>query len=97
VRGAGAAVAVLIVSTVVFSNWFGDTERWLMLGLLWGAAVAPVVVLLPGVRSLGPTTRLVIAGVLVLGLAGAQAGMALPALIEAATGSSGSEYGEYDY
>lgn len=96
--GGGVAAAVLLVGLVAFSNWLGDEERWAMLGLLLAAPVGVglVVVLRKALRlDERRNLALVVAAVPSLGLAGAQAGMAVPALIEASGG--GDPYGEYGY
>lgn len=92
-HGAGAATAVLIAGTVVFANWFGDRERWLMYALLMAAPLATGVALLPMIARRGPTVRLVAAALPALALAGAQAARAIPPLIESMTQPADS----YDY
>jgi hypothetical protein len=96
--GGGVATAVLLVGLAAFANWLGDEERWLMLGLLLAAPVgAGLVVVLRKPLKLDERRNLalVVAAVPALGLAGAQAGMAVPALIEASGG--GDPYGDYSY
>jgi hypothetical protein len=96
--GGGVAAAVLLVGLAAFANWLGDEERWLMLGLLLAAPVgAGLVVVLRKPLKLDERRNLalVVAAVPALGLAGAQAGMAVPALIEASGG--GDPYGDYGY
>lgn len=91
--GCGPALAVVLAGAVSFSHWFGDRERWVMFALLMASPVGLGLAALPALRA-RPIARLVVPGLVALGLAGAQAAVALPALIEASGG--GDEY-EYDY
>lgn len=94
--GGGAAAAVLIVSLAAFANWLGDTERWVMLGLLLAAPLGTLgVVILDRPLKLGDRKNLalIIAAVPALGIAGAQAAIAVPELIKATSGSD--DYYEY--
>lgn len=85
--GVGPALAVLIAGVVAFSNWTGYREQWLMFALLMAC---PLPLALAGALRVRPVFRLLVAGVAALGLAGAQAGIAVPELMKA---NSASEYG----
>ncbi|MEM7754433.1 MAG: hypothetical protein AAF297_02240 [Planctomycetota bacterium] len=92
-RGGGMAAAVLIAGLVTFANWLGDTERWVMLGLLLAAPAGVVGVILlwnPLKLKDRKTLALLVAAVPALGLAGTQAAITVPGLIEATSG--GGEY-----
>lgn len=93
VRGCGPVFAVVISGAVAFGHWYGDVERWVMFSLLMAGPIGLGLAALPGLRE-RPWLRLVVAGGVSLGLVGAQAGMAVPGLIEA-SGGGGDEY--YDY
>lgn len=92
-RGVGPFLAVLVCGATTFADWFGDVERHAMFGLLVAAPVGLGVAALPGIRRARPVVRLLAAGVVSLGLSGAQAGMSVPSLIEAQSG--GGDW--YDY
>lgn len=81
-HGVGAAAAVLIAGTIVFANWFGDRERWLMYALLVSAPLATALPLLPPIARRGPNVCFLAAVIPALALAGAQAARAIPPLIE---------------
>ncbi|KAA0212881.1 MAG: hypothetical protein DYG94_13660 [Leptolyngbya sp. PLA3] len=91
--GAAASVALLIGGTLVFANWFGDRERWLMYALLAGTPLATALALLPPISRRGPTIRLLAAALPALALGGVQAARAIPPLIESMTQPAGT----YDY
>ena len=93
--GVSPAIATVFMGVLAVSHWFGDQERWLMFGLLAGAPIGLALAAIPALRSKPLVIRLIPAAVVSLGLAGAQAAMAVPALIEATTDSGGDEY--YDY
>jgi hypothetical protein len=80
--GVGAALAVLMGGVAVFANWFGDHERWVMLGLLMGVPLGSALCLLPTVASRGVNVRFgaAVVGVVVIG--GVQVGRAIPPLLE---------------
>jgi hypothetical protein len=80
--GVGAALAVLMGGVAVFANWFGDHERWVMLGLLMGVPLGVALCLLPTVASRGVNVRFgaAVVGVVVIG--GVQFGRAIPPLLE---------------
>ena len=90
--GPGAASAVLMVGVLVFANWFGDRERWVMFGLVAAGPMAAGVCLLPAVAKRGPNVRFAVAALVVLVVLGVQAGRAVPPLMEAMRPS-----GEMDY
>ena len=88
-RGAVPVIAVVLMGVLAMSNWFGDRERWLMFGLL---SAAPAAIGLAALLAKKPVwVRLVVAGGIALGLAGAQAAIAVPALLEA-SGGGGDSY-----
>lgn len=91
--GAGAASAVFIAGTVIFANWLGDRERWLMYALLMAAPLATGLSLLPPIARRGPTFRFIAAALPALALAGTQAALALPPLIASMTQPADA----YDY
>jgi len=91
--GAGAALAVALTAAAVFSNWLGDEVSYRMFTLLALAPLSIGVVLIPYVAKRSLLVRLAIAAALSLGLAGAQAAIALPELMEAV--SPGDD--AYDY
>lgn len=90
--GVGPTLAVLLVATIAFSNWFGDRERWLMLALLLSSPLGFALAALPPLRSRRPILRLAVAGIAALTPPAIQAAIALPELIRASSAS-----GEYDY
>lgn len=91
--GATPAIAVVFMGVLSLSHWFGSGERWLMFGLL---SAGPAAIGLAALLAKRPAwVRLVVAGVVSLGLVGAMAGMSVPALIEASTGSGGDDYSDY--
>jgi len=93
--GGGVAAAVLLTGVVGFANWLGDTERWLMLGLLMAAPLGTVGVVLldrPLKLEKRKNLALIVAAVPSLGLAGAQAAMTVPGLIESQSGGGDSYY-----
>ena len=97
-RGGGAALAVLISGLVAFSNWLGDTERWVMLGLLLAAPMGAALTLAlwkPLKLEDRTNLALIVAAVPALGLAGAQAAMTVPGLIASTSGSGGDSYLDY--
>jgi hypothetical protein len=91
-RGCAPSLAVVIAGAVSFAHWFGDEERWVMFALLMAAPAALALAALPGLRE-RPWARLLVPAGAALALAGAQAGMAVPGLIEASSGGGD----EYDY
>lgn len=91
--GATPAIAVMFMGVLSLSQWFGSEERWVMFGLL---SAGPVAIGMAALLGGKPTwARLVVAGVVSLGLVGAQAAVSVPALIEASSGSGDEDY--YDY
>lgn len=92
-HGAGASTAVLIAGTVVFAQWFGDRERWLMYALLMAAPLTTGVSLLPLLAQRGPMVRFIAAAAPALALAGLQAARAIPPLIESMSAPADG----YDY
>ncbi len=93
-HGTGTALAIVIVGATTFANWFGAKENWPMLALLLAAPIAAAAALLPALRA-RPLAALAAAALPAVGLAGVQAAIALPPLIEAAGGGGSSA--EYDY
>ena len=91
--GATPAIAVVFMGVVSLSHWFGSEERWLMFGLLRAGPVGIGAAALVGGKQ--GWVRLVVAGAVSLGLVGVQAGMSVPALLQATTDSGGEDY--YDY
>lgn len=91
-RGVGPTLAVLLVGTITFSNWFADRERWLMFVLLASAPLGFALAALPSLRSRRPILRLAVVGVAALTPPAIQAAIALPELIQASSGSY-----DYDY
>jgi len=92
-RGVGATAAIVIVGVVVFANWFGDRERWVMYALLVAAPLSTGLCLLPRISRRGATLRLVAAALPAVVIAGIQAARAIPPLIESMSQSDGG----YDY
>lgn len=90
--GPGAAVAVMLVGTLVFANWFGDRERWVMFGLLAAGPMAAGVCLVPAVARRGANVRFAAAAGVAVVVLGVQAARAIPPLIEAMRPA-----GEMDY
>lgn len=93
-HGTGTALAIVIVGATTFANWFGAKENWPMLALLLAAPIAAAAALLPALRA-RPLAALAAAALPAVALAGVQAAIALPPLIEAAGGGGSSA--EYDY
>jgi hypothetical protein len=93
--GVSPAIATVFMGVLAMSHWFGDQERWLMFGLLAGAPIGLALAAIPALRSKPIVIRLIPAAVASLGLAGAQAAIAVPALIAATSDSGGGDY--YDY
>lgn len=80
--GVGAALAVLMAGVAVFANWFGDHERWVMLGFLTAVPMGAGLCLVPWVARRGVNVRFAAAVVGVVVLGGIQAGRAIGPLVE---------------
>ena len=93
--GATPAIALVFMGALSLSHWFGSEERWLMFGLLSAGPVGIGAAAL--LRGKPGWVRLVVAGIVSLGLVGAQAAVSVPGLIEASSGSGGDEDYYYDY
>jgi hypothetical protein len=89
---ASPAIATVFMGVLAMSHWIGDQERWVMFALLSAAPLGLALAAIPALGSRPIWVRLIPAGVVSLGLAGAQAAVAVPALLEATTGSGGGEY-----
>ncbi len=95
-RGVGAFVGVLLVGVLVLANWFGDYERWLMLGLLVGVPIplglCSVPVGKPVLAKMKPNTRFAVLAVMVFAIGAVQCMRAIPPLLESMNPPAEDEY-----
>lgn len=88
-------MTLTLIGLIVFARWFGTDAPLYATLLLFAALAAPAAALLPLFRD-RPKLRLAAAIAPAALLAGVQAGLAVPAVIEAISPSAAGDYGGYD-